>query len=228
MKSVFILIQLGLSQILFSQNNDNLINSLKSLNKCKINYIKIKEKIIPVSFETLEKDTNFFMIPNTRIMYCKLNSENSSDFIKFNDEFYPLVIKKENVKIIVDMDILQADLTGFKFNGKEFISITSTGTGLNKSGTFQNIKINTILVMDNQKLTTNSFLNYVSDTLALGFFDNDTILEYLEFINNPVLENSGNINIFRFNSNYKSFEKYKNTFYNKNKRNKLKINKFKK
>lgn len=87
------------------------------------------------------------------------------------------------------------DLTGFKFNGKEFISITSTGTGLNKSETFQNIKINTILVMDNQKLTTSSFLNYVSDTLALGFFDNDTILEYLEFINNPVLENSGNINI---------------------------------
>lgn len=217
-------ISLFFSAAVSAQNVNEIYNSIRLLNKAPLEFFTIKEKIISISFDSLQNDTSFFLIPNSNILYGKININNSTDFLKYNNRFYKLSLVEEKSSIPFDMDVLNAGIVKFKYEDDEFISLYSTGTGLNKSGSFQNIGLNLIIAIDSNKLSVNCFINCVPDTLSIMDFDNDRNLDYLKFIDNPVISNEGNVLLYKFNKKDKLFYRTSLRKYKKKRAKKILIN----
>lgn len=171
------------------QTGKSIDKLFRQLNKGSIDFKKVEKKFTPIYYEGLSTDTTVFKLEGHNIVYYKCdNNKEAIDLIKIDNVEHSLFIEKNGNRIPLDLDILNASLfecTAFK---KNYFCIISGGTGLYKSGTFQEIKFFVLIdITDKNNIVFYELFSRASSIHSIGDFNKDGVLDFL-YVENDSLK----------------------------------------
>lgn len=115
---------------------DNIDSILQTLGKSKINFKRLNSRFEPIYIEGASRDSLEYILKGTNMKYCKYDNGNAhADILVVGKQRFSLLYDREPL----DLDIEGAHLYRFNFRESKYFCIMGGGTGLLRSGSYQQI-----------------------------------------------------------------------------------------
>ena len=143
MKKAFLIILVITSSITSCREYMTLDEIYSKYNKGSISYSSLDCEVIPLDFEGNISDSSFYKlnIQNENYIYIKVDKGyDQKDILLVKDREILIRTEMNESYINLDLDVNQIEAYGIEFLNKKYLCLITGGTGLYKSGSFQEIK----------------------------------------------------------------------------------------
>lgn len=191
MKKAFLIILVVVSCIASCQEYMTLDEIYSKYNKGNVSYNSLDCEVTPLFFEGNISDTSFYKlnIQKEQYIYIKVDKgDEQKDILLVKDREILICTEMNGNNINLDLDVNQIEAFGIDFFNKKYICLITGGTGLYKSGSFQEIRFY-ILIDLNTPIGVVTTWSRANSELSFININNDDNIDFLQLVNNPDVNN---------------------------------------
>lgn len=191
MKKAFLIILIITSRVAACQEYMTLDEIYSKYNTGNVSYNSLDCEVTPLYFEGNTSDSSFYKlnIQKKQYIYIKIDKgDEQKDILLVKDREILLRTEMNGNNINLDLDVDQIKAYEIEFLNKKYLCFITGGTGLYKSGSFQEIGFY-ILIDLNTPIGVVTAWSRAKSELSFVNINNDDNIDFLQLVNNPDVNN---------------------------------------